>query len=139
MRSEPSVPQLFDLSGRVALITGASGHLGKSMADALAEAGARVVVASRRIATARKVAKALGGPGKGQHGTVAMDHMEEGSINAGFGEALRQAGKVDVLVCNGHEGLGKDLRSVTQAEFNRQLQNATGYFLLARKFHDHIV
>jgi NAD(P)-dependent dehydrogenase (short-subunit alcohol dehydrogenase family) len=138
MKSEPLVQQLFDLSGRVALITGASGHLGHSMADALAEAGARVIVASRKVATARQVAKALSGPKQGQHGAVAMDHMDETSINTGFDQALRQAGKVDILVCNGHEALGKDLRSVTKAEFNRQLQNATGYFLLARKFHDHI-
>lgn len=138
MKSEPSIQQLFDLSGRVALITGASGHLGHSMADSLAEAGARVIVASRKITTARNVAKALGGPEKGKHGAVAVDHMEESSISAGFDQALRQARKVDVLVCNGHEALAKDLRSVTQAEFNRQLQNATGYFLLARKFHDHI-
>jgi NAD(P)-dependent dehydrogenase (short-subunit alcohol dehydrogenase family) len=139
MKSEPSVQQLFDLSGRVALITGASGHLGHSMADALAEAGVRVIIASRKIATARKVAKSLGGPQKGQHGAIAMDHLDESSINAGFDNAIRQAGKIDILVCNGHEALGKDLRSVTPPEFNRQLQNATGYFLLARKFHDHIV
>lgn len=139
MTSEPSVQQLFDLSGRVALITGASGHLGKSLADALAEAGARVIVASRTLATAEQVASDLGGPEKGRHVAVTIDHMEEPSINEGFDQALRYAGKVDVLVCNGHEALGKDLRSVTAAEFNRQLQNATGYFLLARKFHDHVV
>jgi gluconate 5-dehydrogenase len=68
-----------------------------------------------------------------------MNHMDEASINAGFDEAVRRAGKIDILICNGHELLGKDLLSVTPPEFNRQLHNATGYFLLARKFHDHIV
>ena len=53
MKDEPSVHQLFDLSERVALITGASGHLGRSMANALAEAGARVVVASRDLSKAK--------------------------------------------------------------------------------------
>jgi NAD(P)-dependent dehydrogenase (short-subunit alcohol dehydrogenase family) len=139
MNNEPSVQKLFDLSGRTALLTGASGHLGRSMADALAEAGARVIVASRNIKTGTKVAKELGGAERGNHLAVVMDHMDEHSINASFDRAVSKAGNLDVLVCNGHEALGKDLRSVTGAEFNRQLQNSTGYFLLARKFHDQIV
>ena len=46
-QDEPTVQQLFDLTGKVALITGGSGHLGRSMASALAEAGASVLVSSR--------------------------------------------------------------------------------------------
>ena len=54
-KAAPSIQQLFDLTGRVALITGASGHLGVAMASALAEAGCRVVVASRKLETIRGV------------------------------------------------------------------------------------
>ena len=49
-----SIQRLFDLSGRAALITGARGYLGRALADALAEAGARVVVSSRQD-TAREI------------------------------------------------------------------------------------
>jgi gluconate 5-dehydrogenase len=70
---------------------------------------------------------------------VAIDHMDEGSINAGFGEAVRQGGWVDILVANAHEPLASDWRSVTAEQFNRQLMNATGYFLLARLLRDHVV
>ena len=139
MNNEPTIQNLFDLSGRNALITGASGHLGQSMANALAEAGARVIVASRDASTGRKTADALGGNQKGNHLSVVIDHMEESSIDVGFDEAARLAGKIDVLICNGHEPLGVDLTKVTGAQFNRQLQNATGYFLLARKVRDHAV
>jgi NAD(P)-dependent dehydrogenase (short-subunit alcohol dehydrogenase family) len=139
MNNEPSVQKLFDLSGRTALLTGASGHLGRSMADALAEAGARVIVTSRSAKTGAEVAAALAGKERGKHFAVVMDHMDEKSINSGFDNAVRNSGKIDILVCNGHEALCKDLRSVTGAEFNRQLQNSTGYFLLARKFHDQSV
>jgi NAD(P)-dependent dehydrogenase (short-subunit alcohol dehydrogenase family) len=137
MKNEPTIQQLFDLSGRVALITGASGHLGVSMANALAEASARVVVTSRDAETGKKIAAALQGTEKGRHLSVVMDHMEERSIQSGFDEAVKMAGKVDILICNGHEPVAADWRSVTAEEFNRQLQNATGYFLLARKMRDH--
>lgn len=137
--SEPSVQQLFDLAGRTALITGASGHLGSALAQALAEAGARVVVASRKIETARATAEALGGARRGAHLAVAFDQMDEGSIERGFADAVQQAGRLDVLVNNGHEALGADWRSVTGEQFTRQLANATGYFLLARGMRDHAV
>jgi gluconate 5-dehydrogenase len=137
MKNEPSVQQLFNLTGRVALITGASGYLGSSMADALAEAGARVVIASRDAATGKNAAAALGGAEKGRHLSVVIDHMDESSINRGFDEAVKLADKIDILVCNGHEVLGADWRTVTGDQFNRHLQNATGYFLLARKLRDH--
>lgn len=135
----PGVQQLFDLTGRNALITGASGYLGSAMASALAEAGARVVVASRDLKKARATAAALGGALRGHHLAVALDQMDEGSIAHGFAEAVRLAGHIDVLVNNGHEALAADWSSVTGAEFTRHLANATGYFLLARHVRDHAV
>ncbi len=139
MKTEPSIQQLFDLSGRVALITGASGHLGNPMARALAEASARVVVASRSAAVGKKFAGELGGAEAGNHTSVVMDHMDEGSIIHGFQKAAKLAGRVDILVCNGHEPLANDWRTVNGGQFNRQLQNATGYFLLARELRNHAV
>ena len=137
MKNEPSIHELFDLSGRVALITGASGHLGGSMANALAEAGARVVVGSRHAAKARRVAASLRGKEIGRHVGIALDHMDGKSVEKGFDGAVKLAGKIDVLICNGHEPLAADWSSVTARQFTRQLQNATGYFLLARKMRDY--
>ncbi|RPH83309.1 MAG: SDR family NAD(P)-dependent oxidoreductase, partial [Planctomycetaceae bacterium] len=74
----PTVGQLFDLSGRVALITGARGHLGRAMAQALAEAGARVVVSSRDEFMARQVADDLGGAAAGRHLGVRIDQLDAG-------------------------------------------------------------
>ncbi len=139
MKSEPTIQQLFDLSGRTALITGASGHLGGAMANALAEAGARVIVASRDAVTGKKVVARLPGAERGNHVSVVMDHMNESSINRGFAAAMKLAGKLDILVGNGHEPLGADWRTVTGKQFDRQLRNATGYFLLARKMHGNAV
>ncbi len=135
----PTVAALFDLSNRVSLITGAGGHLGAAMAEALAEAGSRVVVASRDAAKARRIAAALGGREAGRHVGVAIDHLREASVRKGFAGVVERTGRIDVLVGNGHEPLAKDWRDVTGAEFTRQLANATGYFLLARELRDHAV
>jgi gluconate 5-dehydrogenase len=138
-RPSPTVQQLFDLTGQVALITGASGHLGSALAEALAEAGARVVAASRVLDKARAAADRLPGPCAGGHLAVALDHMDPASLDAGFDAALAAAGKIDILVNNGHEPLAADWTNVTADQFNRQLANASGYFLLARRLHDHAV
>lgn len=129
----PTIQQLFDLTGRTALITGASGFLGSAMATALAEAGARVVAGSRKISTARCVAASL--PGDGHIG-VALDHMNERSIERAVAEVTERVGPIHVLVNNGHEAMGADWRGVTGEQFSRQLANATGYFLLARAVRD---
>jgi gluconate 5-dehydrogenase len=139
MKTEPSIQQLFDLSGRVALITGASGHLGSSMARALAESSARVVVASRSAKLGKEVADSLGGVESRRHANVVMDHMDEKSIARGFKQAVKLAGRIDILICNGHEPLGEDWSTVNGRQFTRQLENATGYFLLARELRNHVV
>jgi NAD(P)-dependent dehydrogenase (short-subunit alcohol dehydrogenase family) len=54
--NEPTVSELFDLSGKTALLTGASGWLGRAFAEALAEAGATVVATSRDEQTAKDIA-----------------------------------------------------------------------------------
>lgn len=137
--SEPTISQLFDLTGRVALITGGSGHLGRSLSRALAEAGASVVVASRDLDRAQLVADALPIPGKAVHYGVVLDQLDPVSIQQGFDAAVAIAGRVDILINNGQQGHARDLTNVTAEEFSKDLQNATGYFLLARHLRDHVV
>jgi len=138
-QTEPSVQQLFDLSGRTALVTGASGYLGRCLARALAEAGARVVVSSREAERAAAVAAALPPVPGGEHRAVLIDHMDHDSLSRGFQEAAGAAGPIHVLVNNGHEAEPSDWRTVTGEKFTRQLANCTGYFLLARQLRDHAV
>jgi NAD(P)-dependent dehydrogenase (short-subunit alcohol dehydrogenase family) len=137
--ASPTIQQLFDLTGKVVLVTGATGHLGAALAEGLAEAGARVVASSRDMRSAEAAAAVLGGPEAGRHFGVAIDYMSESSIAGGFAAAVQLAGRVDVLVNCGHEPLAADWRTVTGEQFNQQLANATGYFLLARHLRDHAV
>lgn len=131
--AEPTVQQLFDLSGKVALISGASGHLGSALSRALAEAGASVICSSRNREKATAAAAALPSPGGANHFGVQLDHMDQESLSTGFDAATKCVGRIDILVNNGHEALGKDWKTVTPEEFSRQLANATGYFELARR------
>jgi NAD(P)-dependent dehydrogenase (short-subunit alcohol dehydrogenase family) len=134
--TETTVQQLFDMIGQTALITGASGYLGQSMSRAMAEAGATIVVGSRDRSRAQSTADALPG---GPHFGVELNHLLEDSINSGFEASISAAGKVDVLINNGQQGHAMDVTNVTAEAFNQDLQNATGYFLLARKLRDHVV
>lgn len=136
---EPTIQQLFDLTGKNALLTGGCGFLGSAMAAALAEAGASVIVTSRDAAKAQAGAAKLPRRGAAQHHGIALDHMEPGFLEKTFADAVRLKGTIDILVNNGTEGPPNDWTTVTAEQFNRHLANATGYFLLARLFRDHVV
>lgn len=129
----------FDLTDRTALITGASGHLGRALAHGLAAAGARVVVSSRRLELARQVAAELPSRPGIEHPAVQLDHLNEQSIEQGFKDAVQRVSQIDILVNNGHAPLAKDWTTTTAHEFNQQMENLTGYFLLARHMRDHVV
>ena len=137
-QTNANVLDLLSLDGKVALITGATGHLGWAMASALAEAGASVIVSSRRLADARRAADRLPKIDAPHH-AVEIDHMDENSISTGLAAALAEAGKIDVLVNNGHEAVAEDWTTITGERFTRQLANLTGYFLLARAVRNHLV
>lgn len=137
--NEPTIQQLFDLTGQVALISGASGWLGSSMADALAEAGATVVVASRSSDAGESASASLPTPGGQIHKSVVIDQLEAASLESGFAEVIEKCGKVDILVNNGHAADSHDWTDVSEDQFNHVLSNATGWFLLSRLFRDHII
>jgi NAD(P)-dependent dehydrogenase (short-subunit alcohol dehydrogenase family) len=136
-----TVHQLFDLTGKVALVTGASGLLGEALSTALAEAGATIVVASRDKARAEAFAATLPSPKGTKHLGVALDYLDEKSCQQGFADAVADAGKLDILVNNGlsREGATTDWTNVTAKDFTEHLANNTGYFLLSRSMYHHAV
>ncbi len=136
---EPTIQELFDLSDRVALVTGGAGYLGTAISTALAEAGASVVISSRDVDRATSAAAALPRPGGAQHHAVKLDHKDDTSIRDGLAQAIQVAGQVDVLVNNGHGGPIDDWTNISDNGFNDHLSNATGYFLLARLMREHAI
>jgi len=137
--TEPTIQQLFDLTGRVALVTGGCGHLGPALCRALAEAGASVVVTSRDASRARALAETLPRSDAARHHGIALDHLQPDSLETSFQAAVSLAGAVDILVNNGNEPVAADWTTITAEEFSRQLGNATGYFVLSRLLRDHAV
>jgi gluconate 5-dehydrogenase len=131
--------KLFDLTGKTALVTGGTGWLGRAFCEALAEAGASVVVTSRDQTRADQVANELSTEQGQSHFGIALDHMAANSLADSFQHALELAGPIDTLVNNGLELAGGDLRDISFDAFARHQVNNAGYFELARLVHDHVV
>jgi gluconate 5-dehydrogenase len=139
IKEQPTIAQLFDLRGRVALVTGAAGHLGSALASALAEAGARVICTSRDAARASAAATSLPDPHNAKHAGLALDQLDPQSIDRCIEDANKLAEGIDILVNNAHEPVAADWTKVSADDFTRQLENATGYFLLARHVRNRAV
>jgi gluconate 5-dehydrogenase len=105
----PSVQQLFDLTGRVAIVTGGSRNLGLQMAQALAEVGANVVVTARRLSAAEDAAAELASTYGVQSLGVALEITDEGSWSELVERILERFGRLDVLVNNAG---GRDPKAV---------------------------
>ncbi|MCL5041786.1 MAG: SDR family oxidoreductase [Gammaproteobacteria bacterium] len=106
---------LFSLSQQTALITGASSGLGAHFAKVLASAGARVVVAARRVERLQALVDELQGQGH-QALAVAMDVTDADSVEAGFAAAEASFGRVDILINNA--GIGDPVKFLAMTEGN---------------------
>ncbi len=133
---EPNAIDCFNLCERVAIVTGATGHLGGAMARALAEVGAQVVISSRDQKSADKFAATLPNTANASHFGMMLDHMDERSINSFISQVRERTGRIDILVNNALEPIASDWSNASAEEFNRHLINITGCFLLARCVRD---
>ena len=87
----------FDLTGRVAVVTGGGGGLGRPIAVALAEAGADVVVAGRTPTSLEETCAAIGAAG-GQARALALDVTKPGEVTSAFERVAERDGRLDILV-----------------------------------------
>ncbi len=93
---------MFDLTGRTALVTGASGGIGRAIAQALSDAGAKVAVSGTREAVLQEVAATL----KGESAIVPCNLSDPAAVEALVGQAEAAIGPLDILVANA--GITKD-------------------------------
>ena len=132
-------PALFDLHGRVAVVTGTSRGLGQFLARALARAGADLVITARRKDDLRDFQREVEALGR-RALPVALDVRDQGSITKMAEAALAGFGQVDILVNNAGCNVRKPALEVTWEDWNTILDtNLRGSFFVAQAIGRHMV
>jgi NAD(P)-dependent dehydrogenase (short-subunit alcohol dehydrogenase family) len=135
-QAAPSVKQLFDLTGRVALVTGAARGIGREIAQGLLEAGAKVAITDLEPDSAEQAAREMSALRGGETFAVALDVRNEQSIASAFSAVAERWGRLDILVNNAGGAPQADHYHV----WDRELEdwqfvietNLTGTFLCTR-------
>lgn len=138
MKESDRVPSQ-DLTGKVALVTGATKGLGYGMAIALAEAGADIIVASRTADDCERVAKEIESFG---HKAIAApsDVSTLSGIDKLVSYSIEKMGKIDILVNNAGTGITKKAVDVTEDEWDYVLNlNLKGMFFLSQAVAKHMI
>ncbi|MGH7042974.1 MAG: SDR family NAD(P)-dependent oxidoreductase [Acetobacteraceae bacterium] len=124
--------RLFDLTGKVAVVTGGNGGIGLGMALGLAEAGAAVVLAGRDVAKAERALAELAGLGA-RAAFVATDVTHQQACRDLVAETLARFGRLDILVNNAGTSIRKMPQDFTEAEWHHVLDtNLTSAFLCSQ-------
>lgn len=123
----------IDLSGKTALVTGASSGLGERFARVLAQAGAQVVLASRRVERLKELRAEIEGMGAQAH-VVRMDVTDVDSIAAAVAHAETEAGPIDILINNSGVSTTQRLTDVKPDDFDYIFgTNVRGAFFVAQE------
>jgi 2-deoxy-D-gluconate 3-dehydrogenase len=135
---ERTMSTQFDLTGKVAIVTGGNGGIGLGIAYGLAEAGAMIVVAARNAAKSQTAVSTLEGLGVRAIG-IHTDVQDEASVQAMVKAAVGAFGRIDILVNNAGVNIRKAPQHYTLMEWQQVLNtNLTGVFLCCREVYPHM-
>lgn len=127
-----TIQQLFDLTGKTALVTGGSRGLGLQMAHALGEAGAKIMITSRKAEDLEKAAAELQSAGIDAR-WIAADCAKESEIHRLADDTLQRMGDVDILVNNAGAAWGALAEDHPIEAWDKVMNlNVRGYFLLSQ-------
>ena len=130
--SARTIQQLFDLTGKTALVTGGSRGLGLQMAHALGEAGAKIMISSRKAEDLERAVAELQDAGIDAR-WIAADCAQETEIERLANETLHRMGDVDILVNNAGASWGAPAEDHPLAAWDKVMNlNVRGYFLLSQ-------
>lgn len=134
-----TAPPSFDLSGQVALVTGASSGIGRHLAELLAAAGAKVALAARRVDRLGEAAREIAAAG-GQGLPIECDVTRSDSVAAAVATAEAELGPLTILVNNAGVFVAKPVLRHTEEDWDYVLDtNLKGAWLMAREFAQHLV
>lgn len=123
---------MFDLSGKVALVTGASSGIGRASALALSQQGAKVVVAARRIDRLQALVAEIKNHGKDAL-AVQMDVTKKADIDNAVAQTVKAFGRLDILLNNAGVAEFAAFLDMTEAQWDKTIDtNLKGYFLVAQ-------
>ncbi|MBV9016336.1 MAG: glucose 1-dehydrogenase [Alphaproteobacteria bacterium] len=129
----------FDITGQVAIVTGASSGIGRHFAEVLAVAGAKVAAVARRADRLEELARQIEARG-GQCLPLAGDVTEQDSVKRTITAAEEQIGPVTILVNNAGVVVSKPLFEHTEADWDYVVDtNLKGAWLAAREFAHHLI
>lgn len=132
-----TTPQLFNLTGKTALVTGGSRGLGLQMAHALGETGARVMLAARKADELEAATAELQAAGIDAR-WVAADCADEADLQKLVSETLQRMGDIDILVNNAGATWGAPAQDHPVAAWDKVMAlNVRGYFLLSQLVGKH--
>jgi NAD(P)-dependent dehydrogenase (short-subunit alcohol dehydrogenase family) len=134
-----ALDSVFDLGGKVALVTGASSGLGRHFAQVLARAGASVVVAARRASLLDAVVADIVAAG-GRAAPLILDVSGTAeSIEGGVTQALKCFGRLDILINNSGVTVGKPVLDQTQSDWDTVINtNLRGAFFMSQSVARHM-
>jgi len=129
---------MFDLSGKMAIVTGGNGGIGLGIAKGLAQAGASIVVAARNQSKTRDAIRQIEALGVAALGH-ATDVSDETSVASMVAAAVSEFGRVDILVNNAGTVVRKLPQDHSLEEWNEVIDvNLTGGFLCSREVYPHM-
>jgi len=129
-----SIRELFDLSGRVALVTGGGRGLGEQVAHGLAQAGAAVAVGSRRLEACEEVARELAAAYGVRTLALRLDVSSEDEVRAAVDRVEAELGPVELLVNNSGTSWGAPAAEMPLEAWRKVMEvNVTGAFLCSRE------
>ena len=132
--AEPTLGELFSLSGRVALVTGGGRGLGEQIAVGLAQAGSAVALASRKLEACEEVARTLRDRYGARTLALKMDVASEEDVRAGVDAVENELGPVELLVNNSGTSWGAPAAQMPLEAWHKVMEvNATGAFLCSRE------
>ena len=129
---------MFNLDGKVALVTGGNGGIGLGMAGGLAQAGATVVIAGRNLSKSETAAAGLRERGWRANAMV-VDVTDENAVNALVAQVITRHGRLDILVNNAGINIRKPLQDLSLADWHAVMDtNLTSAFLCSKAAWPHM-